>query len=248
MISIAAILVFALVPAVSAAVCSATVYTENVTDGRIQRQANNVTFLDLRNGEGTGGSTSNNYSYARIYSDDQTNLYYGMERGVIVFDTSVLPDDATITSAKIGLYIYENQTYLGDTGVSLTKFNINGSIDYFDYQDFDHIKLAEEKNISTLRTGQYHNFTLNALGLSNVSLTDFSGFGVRTAFDVDNISPTWAHVATTQIRYYTADNVVNIPLMDISYTNATCSAGGAPVASFTSDVSAGACSASGYLH
>ena len=152
-LSIAAILVFALVPAVSAAVCSATVYTQNETDGRIQRQANNVTFLDLRNGAGTAGSTSNNYSYARIYSDVNETKYYGMERGVIVFDTSVLPDDATITSAKTGLYVYENQTYLGDTGISLTKFNINGSIDYLDYQKFQKFMTERGKIIPSRITG-----------------------------------------------------------------------------------------------
>jgi hypothetical protein len=66
---------------------------------------------------------------------------------------------------------------------------------------------------------RYHNFTLYELGRSNISLTGDSGFGIRTAFDIDQTEPTWAsYDSATLIRYNSADNGTYKPFIEISYT------------------------------
>ena len=220
MLSIVIMLCF-VVP-VSAVSDTVTVYTTNVSDGRVARTGVNATFSDLRLGQGTDGYSTGNYSLARISSDTGTNGYNDTVRGVLIFNTSVLPDDATITSAKIGIYTYERSVGLGDTGLSITKFSINGTINSADYQNFNDTRFADDQSISTMLSSfQYHNFTLNALGRSNISLTGDSGFGVRTAFDIDNTPPTWASNVATYIRFNSADNGTYIPFIEISYTNTT---------------------------
>ena len=221
---------------VSAVSDTVTVYTTNVSDGRVERSVHNATFSDLRNGQGTIGYSTGNDSIARIISDQLSNEYYSIVRGVLIFNTSILPDDATITSAKIGIYVIERNLSAGNTNISITKFTTAGTINTGDYQNFNDIRLTDDKSITTMTSFRYHNFTLNADSLSNISLTGDSGFGVRTAFDIDNTSPTWVSRSDTMIRFNTADNGTFIPFIEISYTNTTCSS---PVSSFTTNVTSG---------
>ena len=233
---LAVFLVLAFIPATSA--YTATIFTSNTSDGRMERVANNVTFADLRTGAGTNANTNANYSYARIMADVNTSTYLAMYRGVLWFNTSVLPADATITSAKIGIFVYDTDVFLGDTGIGITKFN-GSSIDFPHYQEFNDDRFAADINISTMNNtlNHYQNFTLNPLGRSNISLTGYSKFGVRTGFDIDNITPGWGNKLSSQITYTTADNVTYPPFIEISYTNQTGTL--APVAGFTSNVNAG---------
>jgi PKD repeat protein len=214
---------------VSAVSDTITVFTTAAGDGRVERMIpTSTTFSDIRDGPGTTGYSTGNDSIARIESANVSNEFNYMDRGVLIFNTSALPDDATITSAKIGMYVIERNITLGNSNISLTKFTVAGTINSSDYQNFNDILLTDEKNISTMPSFQYHNFTLNALGRSNISLTGESGFGVRTTFDINNVQPTWVERAATFIRFNTAENVTFAPFIEISYTNTT-----GPVASFS---------------
>jgi hypothetical protein len=195
------------------------VYTTNSTDGYLSRQSHNVTFTDLRNGAGTVSYFVSTSNPARLTSDVETNSFYQIFRTVTIFDTSSLPDDATISTASIGLYSSGGSTPLGDTGVNIVKFNIDGTLTTDDYDNFDYTEYSEYRNVSTILGGtSYYNWAFGSLGIQNISKTSNSGFGTLLEWDITNTSPTWISGKTTAFYAYMAEDVTRPPFLEITYT------------------------------
>lgn len=198
-------------------------YTVNASDGNIYRAVHNQTFTSLRNSAGNGVDTTGATSAAYVQSDLVTDSYYRMYRTALIFDTSGLPDDAIITSAKIGLYPFAKYTTLGDTGLNIVKFNIDGAISADDYDNFNNDSFSTDQNASTITAAQYYNFSLNALGIENISKTGNTGFGSRFGFDINNLSPEWASGGGKYAgaAWRPADYVIHSPFIEIEYTTPT---------------------------
>jgi len=215
-----AVLLLAIVGTVSAD--TLIVYTTNETDGNIYRVQVNQTFQNLRDGAGTGVDTTGATTSSYVRSDLAVDTYARIYRTAIIFDTSSLPDNATIDSATAGLYRFANYTQLGDTGLNIVKFNIDSTIDAADYDNFETTRYSTDKLASTITTAQYYNFTLNALGIANISKTGNTGLGSRFGFDIDNTSPTWVSGGSkySGAAWRPADYVVYPPFLEIAYTPA----------------------------
>ena len=231
----------AMIP-VADAECTVTINTtpgSSGGDAALFRAVHNSTFTDLRNGPGTLVYQTRVSNYIRVTSDIEPDTFWYIARGAYWFDTgTALPDDATIVSAKIGLYRLGYAMNLGDTGVGITRYTINGSWTDDDYGNFNDERFATDILISDQPTNQYYNWSLNSLGLSNISLTGNSGFGVRLGFDIDNVSPAWRSYTYSSMHYNTSDNSPRPPFIEITYTNGTCS-GAAPLAAFSADTTTG---------
>ena len=224
----AMVFIIAMIPIADAA-CTVTIFTTpggSGGDAQLGRNVTNATFTDIRNGPGTFLQTTSNTSYVRVSSDIQTDTFNRIWRGAYWFDTgTALPDDATIDSAKIGLYRLSGGIGLGDVGVGITKYTINGSWSADDYSNFNDERFAADILLSESTNNQYINWSLNPLGLSNISLTANSGFGVRMAWDIDNQSPAWINNTYSSVHVNTADNLIGEkPFIEITYTNGTCGA------------------------
>ena len=122
-IFVALVLMIACIGVVSAD--TLIVYTTNATDGNIYRVGANQTFIGIRDGPGTSFDTTGATTSAYIRSDLTTNTYDRLYRTALIYDTSAIPDTATLNSALVGLYRFGGYTTLADTGLNIVKFNIN---------------------------------------------------------------------------------------------------------------------------
>ena len=66
--------------------------------------------------------------------------------------------------------------------------------------------------------GQWHNFTLNALGISNISKTGNTGLGLRGRYDIENTAPGWISNVQTYGTFSCAESVTAVPYLTIEYT------------------------------
>jgi len=198
------------------------VYTTNSTDGFIYRYATNQTFTVIRNSAGNAVDTTGVDMSASVRSDLATNTFNRLYRSPLIYNASGVTDTATLNSALIGLYRFSGYTDLGDTGLNIVKFNIDGTISADDYDNFETTRYSTDQNASTITTAKYYTWPLNSLGLSNISKTGNTGFGSRFGFDIDNTSPTWISGGSkySGAAWRSADYVLYPPFLQIEYTEA----------------------------
>ena len=136
-----------------------------------------------------GGGT-----YDWVFQWYNTNGTYQINRGMLYFDTSSIPDNATITSATLSLYGYDN----GHTGPDWNLVIQNGQptyphspADMFDY-DCNHYS-GNGGQISVHNpwwsVSGYNNITMNATGLSWINKTGPTKLCMRTSRDISSTVP-----------------------------------------------------------
>lgn len=221
-----------LVTTASAAV-TITINSTAANDGYTQRVTTGTSWTDIRNGAGTGFFSDT----ATILSDIQThatsNNYSYIDRGVVIFDTSVIPDAAWISSAKISLYNQATNVSFGDYTVEITNFTIDGAISADDYDNYGSARLATGLNLSTLLAAQYYDWTLNAAGRTSISKTGSTGFTIRLQPDVDNAS-SWISDKRSYASFYSCDysSCSVPPQLTVTYTDP-------PVTAFSASATTG---------
>ena len=204
---------------------TAIIYTTNETDGYTTFGIANSSFTQARNNITAGGANSTSeFSLARISTDTEPDTYSENSRGVLIFNGSSIPDNATITAATLGLYpraVYNNLT--GAMGI--VRFTVAGTISGGDYNNYNFDRFSDDIALSAFTTDRYFNWSLNPLGLSNISTNGSFGIGVLTNFDIDNTSPTWILPRNSRsgIGFNTSESGVHIPFIEITYTLPTSS-------------------------
>jgi hypothetical protein len=212
------------------------VYTSGTSDGFLGPNGfPNLTYSQLRgtasNYNDKTGTTSRVYIYANATGSGK---WQTLMRGYIEFNTSALPDDATINSAIVGLYGTGTTThYAGYPLYGITRFNpaTNGTVANGDFLTTSDDYLSDTKiNNSEWSTTSYNNFTLNAAGLANVSKTGWTNYAWRDSWDVlnDTTGLTWDGSTTVLAYIRTAEATTNKPFIEVTYTTTV-----APVASFS---------------
>ena len=148
---------------------------------------------------------------------------YNIDRLFFPFDTSSLPDDATIDSATFSFYITAHggtntlgivQTSQADTTTLVTE----------DYDQCGSIHSATEGatrlNLASLTDAAYNVFTLNATGLGFISKTGTTKLGMRFGYDLDDSAATDSS-AGLSINFSESTGTSTDPKLVISYTLAT---------------------------
>ena len=93
----------------------------NSVDGWVSaEEAAGESWSTLRNHIGTYANDSSTTASITIASHGTTNEWYILKRGIVLFDTSGLPDGAIVTSATLSLYGYDKS----DTGNWQPNVNI----------------------------------------------------------------------------------------------------------------------------
>jgi hypothetical protein len=169
-----------------------------------------------------------------------TNKWANLVRDPILFDTSGLPDDATISAATISLY---GSGKLDEAGVT-PNINIyssnpasNTALTGTDYGTFGSTAFCDAPitYANWLTSSPYWNdFALNAAGLAAISKTGVSKFGTRNAnYDVAATPPSWAYGDIQYLKAYSAEQGTGYkPKLVVTYTTAetkTSSDGGSGV-------------------
>lgn len=170
----------------------------------------NANFTTCRNA--TDGTTSNN----DLGSDNWLPLVnfsagsYYIYRGFLFFDTSSLPDGATITGAT--LRVRYSSTVTGSPSVSVQQATVasNTTVANADFDAFSATELAARVSPSV---NTWAEFTLNASGLAAISKTGFTKFCLREAQDVDG---TYSAAKYGNVR--TLDDSTYKPQLVVTYT------------------------------
>lgn len=190
-------------------------------DGNI-RKTSATSWADAR------GATSGNTPTTSAATDNAYFIGYWLgdawyiERFWMAFDTSSIPDDATITSAS--LYIYpQTITNVGYTDSLCVVESTAASATALVAGDFDQVgstEFATRVSTSGLSTSAYKEIPLNASGLAAISKTGYTKLALRSARDVDNSAPSNGQYSILLIN--TADQTGDSkdPKLVVTYTEA----------------------------
>lgn len=170
--------------------------------------ANTLSWAGIR--AATANVANANATTMQIYviGGTTTDEWRRNYRLVTLFDTSSIPDDDEISSATLSLYPTSRDSTL-DLTVNITSSNpdSNTAVTTSDYAQakWGSTKFSTGILISGFTLSDYNEFTLNASGISNISKTGVSKFGVQSEEDIDNSSPTWSSGVEGSITFSTAD-------------------------------------------
>jgi PKD repeat protein len=203
----------------TASAVSTSIFYTNDTDAADAQLVNTTQNLSwaAKHDATQGGSflATDAYSGAEIRAGKIDGEWATLSKMVFLFNTSSLPDDITILSAKIVLTRHGNSIALNNSSFAAVKFNIDGALDATDFDNFDSVMLSDEQYSSNAMK----NLTLNNLGLQNISKTGISGFGVRISNDITNTAPTWVYDARNYYQAKTSDGGQVAPSLEITYTD-----------------------------
>jgi len=202
-----------------------TEYSESGTAGDTcdgcTQYSGSKTFSDIRSASGNYHDDTGNYVIAHIRCYDTNGNFDNMTRGNCSFDTSELESGDTITGAKLSLFNWINEDYLGtDYSIHICKSTQanNNSLSDSDYSKYEDTSFG---SIDRDDIGYgYNEITLNASGIGNISKTGVSKFGVRTSWDINNnFDGTWKQYSYGGSTFYSADYSSSMaPKLVITYT------------------------------
>ncbi len=165
------------------------------------------TYTALRNRAGQSAGSGTYTNYAGLHATSTSNQYDELYRGVVLFNTSALPDDCTVTAVKFGVKGRSKANGLGSFSYGITGFNptkTDGTFVMGDYQRFYNDRWADSDiAYANLLTTGWNNWTGNSRFISNVSKTGWTGVMVRDKPDIDNNSAlvTWKSGATSGFHF-----------------------------------------------
>lgn len=133
---------------------------------------------------------------AKLQSDTCSNPnWLRIYRGIVGFDTSSIPDTDEITAATLSFYVTakDDAAFSQSVAIDHTVPANNTSLVVADYDvsGWDSTDQASRIALTSITTSAYNDFTLNSTGLSNISKTGNTWFGIRLSSDMDNSAPSW---------------------------------------------------------
>lgn len=146
-------------------------------------------------------------------------------RSIILFNTSGLPDDCTVTAATLSVY----STYkINDTGDADLAFNVyqsnpasNTALAAGDYDCLSTTPLSTNIAYNDWITANpfWNDFALNAAGLALISKTSVTKLGIREAtHDAGGATATWVNAQWARVAFYQADKGVGYkPKLVVTY-------------------------------
>lgn len=199
-------------------------------DGMVRTYGSTGVFATARATTTAKDSYSDSASEIASGLGKDGNSNYDYERAILGFDTSTLGSGASISSAVLSLYphayganiwksctfgVFANNTRGSNTGLTTSDFNISN----FGTTDLaTRLTLA---NAAAWTTGAYHDFTLNASGISNINKTATSWFGwLNASNDVDNVDPSGGNDQVLFVYAVSADGggTSTGPKLVVTYT------------------------------
>lgn len=175
-------------------------------DGFVGRTSGGESFNDLRSNAGTLADATDIWGpIASLKGGTVLDEFTRIDRGIFLFDTSPIEDDATINSATLSFYgdYKENSLGLSDAEAGLALVSASPAADNTlanaDYQSLGSTRYASDIAYSSFTVAAYNDFPLNAAGLAAISKTGLSRFGTRQAIDLDGGTPSWVSGAISEL-------------------------------------------------
>ena len=166
-------------------------------------------------------NTSDGYSItspAVYVGHDYESSEFRVNRGYLDFNTSSIPDDATVTDVKLNLKLYYNGSST-DFDVRIYKFTWSEPITSTNREANYDADAAEYDNLWRNTTGLSSGTRYDSSSLDNswVNLTGDTKYQLRSKEDVDNSEPT----NDEYISVYSANSAGNEPILYVTYIVAT---------------------------
>ncbi len=213
-------------------------YANASGDGEIYNGDSSVWSTVHDSTSGTEDDTSSTaYTYTEYYGSGD----FWQARVALPFDTSGLPDNATISSANLKVYVNSvgDDDNDGDDFIRVVQ-NTTAAVTSLDSGDYDQIGSvdnptagASDTDITGITNNQYLTIALNSTGLGWISKTGYTKLGLREGHDAKDTPP--AGNGLTGIRIATADTsgTSQDPYLEITYSIITNSAPTAPTSLLT---------------
>ncbi|MEK7564320.1 MAG: FG-GAP-like repeat-containing protein [Patescibacteria group bacterium] len=175
--------------------------------------------------DATSGSAESTPGTAYMYSEDAGASYW-MARVALPFDTSSLPDTATITNTDLKLYIDTkvDEDNDGNDFIRVVQ-NTTASATALADGDFDQIGAidnptagASDIDISGISTGAYRTFTLNSTGRGWINKTGYTKLGLREGHDAKDAAPDDGTFTGVRIKTANAAGTSQDPILEVTYT------------------------------
>lgn len=199
-------------------------------DGMVGRNSVDESFATIIAGAGNeADATGSTYvPIVWIGCSGTLNQFEKLRRAIILFDTSALTANATISAAVLSLW----GSSKSDDAVAITP-NVdiytstpaaNNALANADYGQLGSVSQTGSPITYANFVGnetQYNAFTFDATGRGNISKTGISKFGTRNAnYDVAAVQPTWTINTTHALQASMADvaGTSNDPKLVVTYT------------------------------
>lgn len=166
-------------------------------DGRVARTGQGSWAAAHDNTDGTAADITATGN--QVICQPSADGGWRIDRLFFPFDTSAIPDGAVITQGLVNIKCANLANHFIDLPIHLI-LTTQASNTALVVGDFDQVGTTDQApaiNSSTFVVGNYVTWILNATGRSNVSLTGFTKFGLRTDHDFTNTQCTDAANNTT---------------------------------------------------
>ena len=199
-------------------------------DGFVFRSGVNQLWADIRAGAGTGfvdSSTAVDSQAIGANATATTDQWGQIVRSIYLWDTSNITDTDSIDSATASFFCAANS--LVTIGLSVrvvTSTPVSNTVlEAADYGNLGTVAQSATSPTSAVwDDGQpvYVDFALNATGLTNISKTGVSKFGIKSTQDADNSAPTWSSGAQGEAFCHKAEaaGTGNDPKLVVTHTAA----------------------------
>lgn len=187
------------------------------------------TWAALKAHPGGVGSDSGTTAYVKIRSTSTTDRWFELARGVVLFDTSTLPDDVAIsaTLSLRGLAKRDDFGMTPDINVYACNPASNTEILPADFTTFGSTPFSTTISYASWDINGWNDFVLNASGLAVINKTGITKLGLRNVNgDVNNSEPTWRSFDESGLTWWTADrSEEDAPKLTVTYTTSVMTAG-----------------------
>lgn len=160
-------------------------------------------------------------NYARI-TGGTISATYTIERGVIRFDTSALPDTCTVTGVKLAVIGNAKTNGLGSFAYGVTGFTATTSDGTFvaaDYQQKGATRYATDIPYASLSNTSWNNWTGNSYFINAINKTGCTNVMIRNQPDIDYSATgiTWSSGGYSAFSYQDV-GFGTAPLLEVTYT------------------------------
>jgi hypothetical protein len=157
-----------------------------------------------------------------------SNQYRSITRPFHLYDTSALTAAASLSAATKSVYgsslAYSTGGFSPDLAANIVTTTPASNTDLV-VGDFDQqgtvVQCDTAIGVASWNQAGYNNWALNAAGLTSISKTGITKFGIReNNYDRPNTEPTWASGALSQCTCYYADQTgtANDPKLVVEYS------------------------------
>lgn len=188
-------------------------------DGVVAHSVVNISWATVQGGAGNFAVDNSAASWPSIQFFADTLDWRNIFRSILLFDTSSLPDDIAIGSAKVGVYVNNKTDGLGilhDMAVFSSNPASNTALVPGDYNSLGSSPLSNIIAYNDITTGAYNIFNLDSAGIAVIDPTGITKLGLRNDnYDAQNNEPSYTASTISNIITIFAESATSDPYLEI---------------------------------